>query len=121
MNGRLRELDIRVLINKLFMQKAERLILLTYVPLFLVELNINDILSVLPIIDWVIVNSGWFDCNIQGNLEEERPWKSVFFAASFNMLNEDLCREENLTEFALHRLRMFEYSLIHLYRVQFLL
>ena len=103
------------------MQQAESLIFLADYPLFLVEGNVNDILCILPIIDWIVVNSGWFDGEREWDLEEERPREAVVFAARFDMLHEDLCREEDLTEFALHGLGVLEYTLIDLHLAKLLL
>jgi hypothetical protein len=70
----------------------------------LVEGNVDDILCVLPIVNGIVVHSGRFDGEREWDLEEERPREAVVFAARFHVLHEDLCREEDLTEFALHGL-----------------
>ena len=111
LNWRLRELDVRVLVDQFFMKKAKSLVLLAHYPFFLVELYIDNVFSVLAIVDWIVINSCWFDSKWQRNLKEESPIEAIVFATSLNMLNKNLSREENLAEFTLHRLRMFKDSL----------
>lgn len=108
---RLRELNVGILVDQLFMKKTESFILLTHYPLFLVELNIYHILCVLAIINGVVINSCWLYCERERNLEEKSSIKSVVLTASFNMLYKNLSWEEYLTKLALHWLRMFKDSL----------
>lgn len=121
LNRRLRKLDVRILIDQFLVQQAERLVFLAHYPLFLVECNVNHILCILPIVNGIIVYPGWFDGEREWDLEEERPCEAVVFAARFHVLHEDLCREEDLTEFALHGLWVLEYTLIDLNLAKLLL
>lgn len=56
LNRRLGELYIGVLINQFFMEEAKSFILLAYNPFFLVELDIDDVFSILTIVNWIIIN-----------------------------------------------------------------
>lgn len=93
------------------MQQAESFVLLAHYPLFLVELHIDNILRVLSIVDRVVIDPGWFNCEGEGDLEEEGAVETVVLAASLHVFHENLCGEEDLTEFALHGLWMLENAL----------
>jgi len=113
-DGGLRELDVRVLVDELLVEETERLVLLAYYPFLLVEGHLDHVLGVLPVVEGVIV----YPCGLNGegewDLEEEGASIAVVLAAGFDMLDEDLGREEHRAELALHALRVLEHPLVKL-------
>lgn len=67
---RLRELDVRVLVNQLLVQVAERLVLLVHHPRLVVEVYLHHVLSVRSVVHWVFLYQGLLDADAHGNLEE---------------------------------------------------
>jgi hypothetical protein len=115
-----RQLDTWILINQLFMQVAEWLILLIHSPCFIIEIDLHYILSICSMISGILFYYCLADVYANWYLEEMRPWKSVFVAV-FHMVNEDFSWEEDCAELALHWLWVLKYSLEDLYIMHFLL
>jgi hypothetical protein len=86
------------------MKATELFVFLRNNPCFAIEIDLNYILSVLSIIDWININSSLLNTNAERNLEEMRSSKAVILVACLNMFNENFRRKENLTKLTLHRL-----------------
>ena len=103
------------------MKHTESFVLLTHYPSFVIKVNLDYILSVLPVVNRVNIYSCLLNTDAQRNLKEVWSIVSIVLIAGLYMVYENLRRKEYLTELALHGLWMLEYSLIYLNRSHFLL
>ena len=96
------------------MQAAECFISLLDLPGLPIELNLNHILCVGPMIHLICLQVRVDYLYDKGYLEKETATSSTVFGASLDMVDEGLCREEDITELALHRDGMLEDALVNL-------
>ncbi len=82
----------------------------------LIKADLDDILCVCSVINWIFLNHGVLDADGEGDLEEVGASVSVVFVTSLHVVDEHFRREKHSAEFALHRLGVFEHSLEDLNR-----
>lgn len=111
LKARLGELDVRILVNELFMQVVEGFIFLLDYPRLIVEIYLDNILSIVSVVFWIFLNKCLLYTDAHWYLEKVRPTEPMIFTAVFDMIYKDLRRKENRAEFTLHSLRVLKNSL----------
>ena len=96
------------------MQATECFVSLFYLPGLPIKLDFNHIFRVGPMVHLICLQVCIDNLYDKRDLEKETSSASAVFGACFDMVDESFCREENITELALHRNRMFEDSLVNL-------
>ena len=96
------------------MEGAERAVLLTDGPRLPVEFDLDDVLRVSPVVRLVLHHLGVHDGDREGDLEEEGASTRAVLRARLHVVDEDLRRVEDGTEFALHGHGVLEHALINL-------
>jgi hypothetical protein len=117
----LRKLNVWVLVDQLFMQVIKSFVLLMNNPCLIIKVYLHYIFSIVSIINRVLPYQSLLNTYTHWYLKEVRPIESMIFGAIFHMVDKDFWWKEHRAEFALHSLRVFEYTLIYLNFAQFLL
>ena len=115
LEGAVWELYRWVLAEKAVMEGTECFVLLVDGPGLAVKLDFNDVFCVSAMVNFVLDHPCSRDLHLEGNLKEDGALSCTIFGALLHMVNEDLSREEDVAEFALHRDRMLKDPLIDLH------
>ena len=114
------EFDWRKLRQKTIVQAAKSLVLLIDGPWLTIELDLDHILCVRPMIHLILHHSGISDLHHKWDLEKYRALSCIVFCALLDMIYKCFTRVKDVAEFALHSDGMLKDSLVNLHWVYFL-
>ena len=107
------EFDRWILAQKTIMQATECLVLLIYRPSLAIKFDLNHVLCVSSMVEFVLNHASCRDRDLQRYFEEDASLTRTILCALLHMVNECFTWEEHAAEFALHRNCMLKNALVN--------